>query len=71
MNSLIKVSTINRDEVSFQRNPAGDVEVIHVARDNSNPYGSHNLRVEAKEVLVATIKREEFRALAAFFAQLP
>lgn len=70
MNPLLKVATINRDEVSFQRNLAGDVEVIHVARDNSNS-GGRNPAAESKDILVATIKREEVRALAAFFAQLP
>lgn len=69
--NILKVSTNNRDEVSFQFNRAGDLELFHVKRDNSNPHGLSNKPAGAPiDALVATIKQSEVQALKSFFAQL-
>jgi hypothetical protein len=67
--NIIKVSTTNRDEVSFQRNPAGDIEVFHVNRTGNDSKLGAGHSGPPDDTKVATIIKEDARALSQFFAQ--
>ena len=69
MNPTLKVTTTNRDELSFQRNHAGDVEVFKVNRTGINRpnIGHAGTPIDSS---ITTIKKEEVPNLTEYFLAL-